>query len=63
MQPEVWVVASSCAGWITGRDGVHCPGGAAEEFGCGTEGCGLVGNAGGGQMVGLEDLRGLFQPR
>ena len=29
---------------------------------CGTKGHGLVGNTGGRWMVGLDDLRGLFQP-
>ena len=29
---------------------------------CGTEECGLVGNIGGKWTVGLDDLRGLFQP-
>ena len=33
-----------------------------ETFRCCTEGHGLVGNIGDGWMVGLDDLRGLFQP-
>ena len=37
-------------------------GGVQEPCGCGTEGCGLVGNIGIRWMVGLDDLSGLFQP-
>ena len=36
--------------------------GVQEPCGCGTEGCGLVGNIGIRWMVGLDDLSGLFQP-
>jgi len=31
-------------------------------FRCGPKGHGLVGNTGGRRMVGMDDLRGLFQP-
>jgi len=39
-----------------GRWGITIPGGVQEPWRCGTEGRG-----GDGQMVGLDDLRGLFQ--
>ena len=45
-----------------GGGGVTIPGGAQEKFRCCTEGHGLVGNIGDRWMVGLDDLRGLFQP-
>ena len=41
--------------------GVTVPGGVQEKGRCGIEGCGLVANIGGMWMVGLDDLRGLFQ--
>ena len=45
-----------------GGGGVAVPGGVQETFKCLIEGHGLVGNIGDRQMVGLDDLRGLFQP-
>jgi len=45
-----------------GGDGVTMPGRAQETCRCGTEGCGLGGNVGSRWLVGLDDLRGLFQP-
>ena len=45
-----------------GGGGVIIPAGVQEMFRCCTEGCGLVGNIGVGWLVGLGDLRGLFQP-
>ncbi len=46
-----------------GGGGVTVLGGLQETWRCGTEGCGLVGIIGGGRwMVGLDDLKGLFQP-
>lgn len=44
-----------------GGDGVTVPGGVEETFRCCTGGHGLVGNIGGGWMVGLGNLGGLFQ--
>ena len=41
---------------------VTVPGGVPEMFRCGTERCGLVRNIGNRWTVGLDDLRGLFQP-
>jgi len=48
------------AAW--GGGGVTVPGGVQEPFRCCTEGRSLVGNIGNRWMVGLDDLRGLFQP-
>ena len=45
-----------------GRCGVTDPGGVQEMLRGSTEGHGLVGNIGERQMVGLDDLGGLFQP-
>jgi len=45
-----------------GDSGVTVPRGVLEKFRCGIEGCGLVGNIGDRLVVGLDDLRGLFQP-
>jgi len=45
-----------------GGGGVIITGGVQETFRCCTEGHGLVGNSGGTWVVGLDDLRGLFQP-
>jgi len=42
--------------------GVTVPGSAQETHRCGTEGCGLVGDIGDRWMVGLDDLKSLFQP-
>ena len=42
--------------------GVTVPGGVQRTFGCCTEGHGIVGNTGDRWTVGLDDLRGLFQP-
>ena len=44
-----------------GGGGVTDPGGPQATFRC-TEGHGLVGDIGDRWMVGLDDLRGLFQP-
>ena len=44
-----------------GSGGVTIPGDAQEVSRC-TEGCGLLGNIGDRWMVGLDDLRGFFQP-
>ena len=44
-----------------GGGGVTDPGGAQETFRCCSEGYGSVGNGAGRWMVGLHDLRGLFQ--
>ena len=44
-----------------GSGGVTIPGGAQKTFRCCTEGDGLVGNISDSWMVGLDDLRGLFQ--
>ena len=44
-----------------GGGGVTVPGGVQEPFKC-TEGHGIVGNTGDRWTVGLDDLRGLFQP-
>jgi len=38
------------------------PGGVQEMCRCGTTECGQVRNIGGSWLVGLGDLRGLFQP-
>ena len=43
-------------GWVT------IPGGVQKLCRCGSKEQGLVGNIGGGWMIGLHDLRGLFQP-
>ena len=45
-----------------GGGGVTDPGGVQETFRCHTEGHGLVGNIGEKWKVGLDDVRGLFQP-
>ena len=45
-----------------GGDGVTNPGGVQGTFRCYVEGRGLVRAIGGGWMVGLDDLVGLFQP-
>jgi len=45
-----------------GGGGVSVPGGVQETRRCGTYGHCLVGHIGGGWAVGLDDLRGLFQP-
>ena len=42
--------------------GITIPGGVQELWRCGTEECDLVGNSDGRWMLGLDDLRGLFQP-
>jgi len=42
--------------------GVTVPGGLQEVCGCGTEGHVVTGRSGDKLMVGLGDLRGLFQP-
>ena len=42
--------------------GVTDPGSAQGMFGCCVEGCGLARTIGEGQMVGLDDPVGLFQP-
>ncbi len=44
-----------------GGGGAASPGGVQETFRCCTEGHSLVGNIGDVRMVGLDDLRGLFQ--
>jgi len=41
---------------------VTVPGGIQETWGCGTKEDGLVGNIVGRWMVGLDDIRNLFQP-
>jgi len=43
--------------------GVTEPGGVQRAFGCCVEGHGLGGTNGEGQMVGLDDPVGLFQPQ
>ena len=49
--------------WAAQRGGgVTEPGGVQRAFGCCTEGHGLAGTIGEGQMVGLDDPVGLFQP-
>ena len=45
-----------------GGDGVVVPSDVQEMRRCGTKQYGLVGNIVGRWMVGLDDLRGLFQP-
>ena len=45
-----------------GGGGVTDTGGIQETLRCCTEGHGLVGSIGDRWMVGLDDLRGLFQP-
>ena len=45
-----------------GGGGVTVPGGVQETCRCGTKEHGLVGSIGGRSVVGLDDLRGLFQP-
>ena len=45
-----------------GGGGITNPVGIQEMFRRCTEGHGLVGNTGGSWMVGLDDLRGVFQP-
>jgi len=45
-----------------GGGGVSVPGGVQETRRCGTYGHSLVGHIGAGWAVGLDDLRGLFQP-
>ena len=45
-----------------GGGGVTDPGGVQGTFGCCVEGRGLVRTIGDGQMVGLDDPLGLFQP-
>jgi len=47
---------------LRGDGGVTTPGGVQETFRCCTEGHGLEGNIGDKRTVGLDDLRGLFQP-
>ena len=43
-------------GWVTIPEGVQ------KLCRCGSKEQGLVGNIGGGWIIGLHDLRGLFQP-
>jgi len=67
--------ASECSSWVLGRSsqssevltqaaqiggGVTVSGDVQEIWRCGTEGCGLVGNIGGGWTVGLDELRVVF---
>ena len=59
ISPKEWCCGGAAA---RGGVGVTVPGGVQETFRCCTEGCGLVGNIGGRWTVGLDDLRGLFQP-
>ena len=57
--PKEWSALEQAAqggGEVTNHRGIQ------ETFRCCTEGHGLVGNIGDGWMVGLDDLRGLFQP-
>ena len=49
-------------GAAQGGGGVTIPGGVQGMCKCSTEGRGLVSNIDGRWMVGLDDLRGLFQP-
>lgn len=49
--------------WAARGAGSHQPGGVGGRCGCGTEGRGSVGNAGGRRAVGLGDPGGLFQPQ
>ena len=44
------------------REVLESPGGVQRAFGCCVEGHGLVRTIGEGQMVGLDDPVGLFQP-
>lgn len=70
--------ASECSSWVLGRSsqssevltqaaqiggGVTVSGDVQEIWRCGTEGCGLVGNIGGGWMFELDDPRSPFQPQ
>ena len=62
----LWISKTPCFSALRkalqqGSAGVTVPGGGQEIWRCGTEGHGLVGTVGWGG-VGLDGLRGLFQP-
>ena len=61
LNPVLWSQQSQAMLQASVGGEITVPGGVQELCGCGTLGNGSVHNTGGRWMVGLDDLRGLFQ--